>query len=282
MLWSDEPSGPAFVEGQSATPELFWIRVEQLLDKKCTVRVCSPLLLRLMKALAEEHEGHRWLVVKPRTNRPSASRLFRLRDVLMSSMGLLLALPLLLLLGILIKLTSPGPVFFSTIVVGQDRRQFRWYKLRSMRVVPEDEDSSQRRMRFEAFARGDNQRLMPETAHRTKVIDQSRVTPIGKWLRRYSLDELPQLWNVLRGEMTLVGPRPCLPYEAPFFRGWRDRRFNVPAGMTGVWQVFGRGEASFDESTAMDVYYVFRKSLFFDLYLIFRTIGKVFTGKGAM
>ena len=115
-----------------------------------------------------------------------------------------------------------------------------------------------------------------------KVIDQQRVTPLGRTIRKHSLDELPQLWNVFRGQMSLVGPRPCLPYETEFYQGWRQRRFLVPPGLTGVWQVFGRGWVCHDEAAAMDVFYLYRRSCRFDLYLLAKTVTIVFRPRGVV
>jgi lipopolysaccharide/colanic/teichoic acid biosynthesis glycosyltransferase len=201
-------------------------------------------------------------------------------------MALVLLSPLLLVVAVLIKTGSPGPVFFATTVVGKDRRSFVWHKLRSMRVMSEAEDIERRRAKFQAFveatrASADESLPGSETTHK-KVIENRRVTPVGRFIRKFSIDELPQLWNVLRGEMSLVGPRPCLPYEEEFYTDWRGQRFRVQPGLSGIWQVFGRGRVGFDAAAAMDVYYVYRRSFQFDLYLIYKTLGVVFTGRGAL
>jgi lipopolysaccharide/colanic/teichoic acid biosynthesis glycosyltransferase len=194
--------------------------------------------------------------------------------------------PLLLIVAVLIKIGSPGPVFFATTVVGKDRQTFVWHKLRSMRVVPEAEDIEKRRAKFQAYveatSEGSDESLSGSQNAPKKVIENRRVTPVGRFIRKFSIDELPQLWNVLRGEMSLVGPRPCLPYEAEFYTEWRGRRFCVQPGLSGIWQVFGRGRVGFDASAAMDAYYVYRRSFQFDVYLIYRTLGVVFTGRGAL
>jgi lipopolysaccharide/colanic/teichoic acid biosynthesis glycosyltransferase len=148
-----------------------------------------------------------------------------------------------------------------------------------MKVVPDAEDFERRYKEFCDYVEGKqdkNSKNMP-----TKVIDPERVTSIGRVLRKYSIDELPQFWNVLVGQMSLVGPRPCLPYEAEFFNGWRQQRFKVKPGLTGIWQVFGRGRVGFDEAAALDIYYIYRRSFWFDLYLIMKTIEVVITGEGA-
>ena len=115
----------------------------------------------------------------------------------------------------------------------------------------------------------------------TKVINNSRVTWIGKLIRKSSLDELPQLFNVLQGEMSLVGPRPCLPYEYENYDEWQKRRVSVIPGCTGVWQVWGRSSVSFKESVVLDLYYVNNMSPWFDLQIIYQTIPALFAGRGA-
>jgi len=194
-------------------------------------------------------------------------------------MALVVLSPFMLAVAILIKLTSSGPVFYKTVVVGRNGGQFLWRKFRSMSVMDEKVDSAMRREKFRTYV--ENREFSAVQSTSTKTIDLNRVTPIGRIIRKFSVDELPQLWNVICGQMSLVGPRPCLPYEAEFYTGWRSRRFNVRPGLTGIWQVFGRGCTSFDESAAMDVYYLYRRSFLFDLYLILKTIGVVITGKGA-
>jgi lipopolysaccharide/colanic/teichoic acid biosynthesis glycosyltransferase len=148
-----------------------------------------------------------------------------------------------------------------------------------MQVVSDTDDFERRYKEFCDYVEG--KRNSSSTNAPVKVIDEERVTPIGRFLRKYSIDELPQLWNVLAGQMCLVGPRPCLPYEAAYFSGWREGRFKVKPGLTGIWQVFGRGRVGFDEAAALDRYYVYRRSFLFDLYLMIKTIGVVLTGAGA-
>jgi len=114
----------------------------------------------------------------------------------------------------------------------------------------------------------------------TKVINEQRVTRIGKFLRKYSLDELPQLINVLKGEMSLVGPRPCLPYEFEHYEEWQKERVKVLPGCTGVWQVYGRSKVNFKDSVVMDLYYIHNMSPWLDLQLIIKTIPVLLFGKG--
>jgi len=151
-----------------------------------------------------------------------------------------------------------------------------------MRLLNHDEDETRRKAEIQHFIERTHGGARPSGDTDFKVVDATRVTPVGRVLRRYSLDELPQLLNVLRGQMTLVGPRPCLAYEVEFYPPWAQRRFDVTPGLTGVWQVYGRGRVGFDEAAAMDMYYIHRRSFAFDLYLMLKTVAVVFTGKGAL
>lgn len=259
---------------------VLWQRTDTALERMSEVWIRSPLLSRLYDPLGRVHDGRQWLVLQAREREVRPVWLHRLRDVLLSVLALIVLAPLFLVVGLLVKLSSPGPVFYSTTVVGKDRDPFKWYKFRSMRVVPDTKDVEQRHARFRRYV-ADGDRTGDGDAPK-KVIDNHRVTRVGRFIRRHSIDELPQLWNVLRGEMTLVGPRPCLPYEAESFTGWRSRRFGVRPGLTGVWQVYGRGRVPFDEGAAMDVYYTYRQTLGFDLALILKTVSTVLTGRGGL
>jgi len=163
-------------------------------------------------------------------------------------------------------------------VAGEGGRFFLWRKFRSMTVAGKEE-VERRQASFRAYAEGSLSGANGERAF--KVINRQRVTPLGHLIRKHSLDELPQLGNVFRGEMSLVGPRPCLPYEMEYFAGWRWRRFTVPPGLTGMWQVFGRGRVGHEEAAAMDVFYTYRRSFGLDLYLMWKTAAIVVNGEGA-
>jgi lipopolysaccharide/colanic/teichoic acid biosynthesis glycosyltransferase len=123
--------------------------------------------------------------------------------------------------------------------------------------------------------------FMKDESQKTKIINDKRVTWIGNLIRKTSLDELPQLFNVLKGDMSLVGPRPCLPYEYKNYDEWQKRRVNVIPGCTGVWQVWGRSSVSFKESVILDLYYMNNMSPWFDLQLLFQTIPAILTARGA-
>jgi lipopolysaccharide/colanic/teichoic acid biosynthesis glycosyltransferase len=216
---------------------------------------------------AAEHEGK----TRPRRRKWDAGRAL---DVTGAFGALLLLSPLLLAIAMWIRLDSPGPALFRQPRVGLDRRLFTAYKFRTMRVG--DEDGAHRRL-IEAELRGE------DTARdgSTKLACDARITSAGRFLRRTSLDELPQLLNVLRGEMSLVGPRPCLPWEADLFPAEFADRFTVRPGLTGLWQVSGRSTVGTLDMLRMDVDYVRSRRLRGDLRILLATIPSLLRGDGA-
>ncbi len=192
----------------------------------------------------------------------------RVMDISGALICLLLGWPLFLLIAIAIKLDSPGPVLFRQERVGKDHRRFQMYKFRSMREGAEEELEALRE-----FNEADGPLF--------KLHNDPRITRTGRLLRRTSLDELPQLINVLRGEMSLVGPRPPIPEEVAQYRPWHLNRLTVPPGMTGLWQVSGRSELTFDEMVLLDLYYIEHWSPWLDLSILLRTVPKVLFGEGA-
>ena len=189
-------------------------------------------------------------------------------DVTVSLLGLILLLPFFALVALLIKLDSEGPVFFTQIRVGKGEHLFACYKFRSMRQGAEAE---MERLRMLNEADGPI----------FKIRDDPRITRMGRMLRRTSLDELPQLFNVLMGHMSLVGPRPAPPAEVQRYQPWHKRRLEVAPGMSGLWQVSGRSELSFDEMVLLDLYYIEHWSPVLDLQIMLRTLPKMITGEGA-
>jgi exopolysaccharide biosynthesis polyprenyl glycosylphosphotransferase len=189
-------------------------------------------------------------------------------DKTAAALGVLFLLPVLLGLALAVKATSRGGVFFRQERVGRDGRTFSMLKFRSM-VVGAD------RMVEELAAGSDGNGVL------FKKKDDPRITRIGKFMRRYSLDELPQLVNVLRGDMSLVGPRPPLPTEVERYGFDMHRRFLVKPGLTGLWQVSGRSDLSWDDSVRIDVRYVENWSLTFDFMILWKTVGAVLRGSGA-
>lgn len=195
-------------------------------------------------------------------------------DKVVALIGLILLMPFFVIVAIIIKLTSKGPVFYKQERIGKDGKKFMFLKFRSMTVEKEDDKE-----RIKMMLRFMKENKAPDS-NSTKIINERRVTKIGKFLRKYSLDELPQLINVLKGEMSLVGPRPCLPYEYENYEEWQKERVRVLPGCTGLWQVYGRSKVNFKDSVVMDLYYINNMSPWLDLQLLIKTIPVLLTGKG--
>jgi exopolysaccharide biosynthesis polyprenyl glycosylphosphotransferase len=189
-------------------------------------------------------------------------------DILLSGCLLLLLSPLLLAIAIAVKVTSPGPVLFRQVRIGLRGRPFTMLKFRTMRSGSDRDVESLR------------------AEHRVhdvmfKMKDDPRVTKVGRFLRRFSLDELPQLFNVIRGDMSLVGPRPALPEEVAKYEDWHLDRLEVPPGITGLWQISGRADLSFDECVQLDLFYIENWSLTYELFILGKTIPVMVSRRGA-
>ena len=192
----------------------------------------------------------------------------RLIDIVCSFVGILALSPLFIVIAIIIKLTSKGPVFFSQKRVGKYGREFDMYKFRSMVVNAEElkeKLAAQNEMSGPMF----------------KMKDDPRVTKVGKFIRKTSIDELPQLWNVFKGDMSLVGPRPSLPKEVAQFEEWMHKRLDVKPGLTCYWQVSGRNNIDFEDWMKLDIRYVKERNLWIDIKLIFKTVFVLFGDKNA-
>jgi lipopolysaccharide/colanic/teichoic acid biosynthesis glycosyltransferase len=204
----------------------------------------------------------------------------RLIDVLGSALALLVLAPVFALLALIIKLTSKGPVFFRQQRLGQFQQPFVFLKFRSMRVSTSHDIHREYVRNYIAgraeSAKTDQRRVV------YKITDDPRVTPIGRFMRRTSLDELPQFLNVLKGEMSLVGPRPPIPYEIEAYDIWHRRRLlEAKPGITGLWQVYGRSRTTFDEMVRLDLQYSRTFSLSSDIKILFETPRAVISGNGA-
>jgi lipopolysaccharide/colanic/teichoic acid biosynthesis glycosyltransferase len=199
-------------------------------------------------------------------------------DLAGSGLALLFLSPLFLALAAAIKLTSPGPVFFKQERVGLNGRNFPLFKFRSMKT---NCDSAQHQDYIKKFiCEQSNSAVEPGVF---KLTNDSRITPIGRFLRKTSLDELPQLINVLKGDMSLVGPRPPIPYECELYDIWHRRRLlSCKPGITGLWQVTGRSRTTFDEMVRLDLKYIREWSLLLDIKILFMTPKAVINGSGAM
>ena len=209
----------------------------------------------------------------------------RVIDIIGSSLMLVIFSPVWLTIALAIKVSSKGPVLFRQRRVGQYGKTFTFLKFRSMHV---DNDSSVHREYVTQLIAGQARRNLPNNGGKGngvgvyKLTNDARVTRLGRFLRRSSLDELPQLLNVLSGEMSLVGPRPAIPYELAAYQIWHRRRvLEVKPGITGLWQVNGRSRIKFDEMVRLDLRYAETWSPWLDIKILLRTPRAVFAGEGA-
>ncbi len=193
----------------------------------------------------------------------------RLLDILVASAMLLAISPLLILVALAIRLEDGGPVLFVQERVGRGGRRFRFFKFRSMGTDAE-------RRRTQLAGRSDDGDPI-----RFKMKRDPRITRVGRWLRRFSIDELPQLWHVVTGHMTLVGPRPPIPEETSRYEASDWRRLDVTPGLTCLWQVSGRATIPFPRQVALDLEYIHNRTLWLDLGVLARTVPAVLTGRGA-
>lgn len=196
-------------------------------------------------------------------------RIKRFFDLLFSTLGLIVLSPLFLLLALLIKMTSRGPIVFSQYRVGRYGRHFRFYKFRSMYV-----DAEQRKAELLSQNQSADGVIF-------KMKNDPRITPIGRWLRKLSLDELPQLINVFLGDMSLVGPRPPVPSEVREYSLEDRKRLNVVPGITCLWQISGRSEIPFHEQVRLDKAYIRNHGFWSDTLILLKTIPAILTGRGA-
>ncbi|MGH2911165.1 MAG: sugar transferase [Solirubrobacteraceae bacterium] len=211
---------------------------------------------------------------RPDTQRTFASSARRGLDLLVATFLLLLSAPLIVLIAITIRIDSKGPVLFRQRRVGRERREFTMFKFRTM---CRDADSARHRKYVQTLIDGADH---PERGRLYKLSVDDRITRIGRVLRSWSLDELPQLFNVLRGDMALVGPRPVIPYEVEMYPEDYLRRFAVKPGLTGLWQVSGRNERTYDEMVSFDIQYAEAASLLLDLRILAKTVPVVLRRQG--
>ena len=189
-------------------------------------------------------------------------------DIIGAGLGLILLSPIIAVVACAVKFTSKGPVFFSQKRVGKNGELFEMYKFRSMVVNAEE---------LKENLEEQNEMSGPMF----KIKDDPRITKVGKFIRKTSIDELPQLWNVLKGDMSLVGPRPSLPKEVEQFDNWMFKRLSVRPGLTCYWQVSGRNNIDFEDWMKLDVKYVEERNLWIDIKLIFKTVFVLFGDKNA-
>jgi exopolysaccharide biosynthesis polyprenyl glycosylphosphotransferase len=192
-------------------------------------------------------------------------------DIVFSVIILLLLLPLFLFVAIAIKMDSRGPVIYRQQRCGKDGRKFTLYKFRSM--YDREHADKKREEEFKEY--------IEKQVKKGKVLNSADITFVGRILRRTSLDEMPQFFNVLKGDMSLIGPRPPIPYEVKHYRDWHRERLSVKPGISGLWQIYGRGNMPCDSSIFLDLMYIINRSISLDLKLMFKTVPAVLLGKGA-
>ncbi len=202
----------------------------------------------------------------------------RVFDSIVAAAGLLFLAPILVTIAAVIRLDSRGPIFFSQVRIGKNGKPFKFYKFRSMQIgSDQDKDREKTVVQFIQT----KAKTRPAGKASTKIVNESRVTRVGRFLRKTSLDELPQLFNVLKGDMSLVGPRPCLPYEWDHYEEWHKRRLSVMPGCTGMWQVAGRSVVGFEDMVVLDLYYIQNASVLLDFGLLLKTLPVMLFGSGA-
>ena len=244
---------------------LFW----ELQDHDVDIQITSGTVDLMASRMIVQSVAGVPLALRPseRDGRPSENDQTQHRRRRLVIVGLLLS-PFLLAFAIWIKRDSHGPVFFKQVRAGRDGESFVCWKFRTMVA-----DAEERKAELEELNEGPGLLF--------KLKEDPRITKTGKFLRRFSLDELPQLWNVLKGEMSLVGPRPALPSEVEQFDDWTRNRMKVKPGMTGLWQVSGRAETSFSDYVRYDLFYIQNWSLSLDLWILWRTFRAVLSTEGA-
>lgn len=206
---------------------------------------------------------------------PGMATVRRLLDLLLAGFLLVLFSPVLIAIAIAIRLDSPGPALFRQERIGYRGRSFTLFKFRSMSARA---GSERHRDYVRALISGQGEQT---DGGLYKLTVDSRITSVGRWIRKTSLDELPQLFNVIRGEMSLVGPRPVIPYEVDEYPSWYMRRFAVKPGLTGLWQVNGRNQRTYEEMVRLDIEYAERNSLLLDASILARTPWTVISRRGA-
>lgn len=252
---------PVHVEGGARAPSYDWPERRPL----STLKLVPFTPLHAVEYPAPEAPR---ITVWPARRRPFFDRAKRGMDIVLSLLALLMALPLLVVVAVAIKLDSHGPVFYRQTRLGRDARPFEMLKFRSMYTRDVD-------LPPDLLARNESSGPLFKLKH------DPRVTRVGRIIRKTSLDELPQLLNVLRGEMSLVGPRPPLPRELPGYELAQRLRLRVLPGITGAWQIGGRSRLTFDEMVHLDLQYIENRSLLRDLKILLLTVPAVLFGEGA-
>jgi exopolysaccharide biosynthesis polyprenyl glycosylphosphotransferase len=239
----------------------------------------APTLLNCLPSKTEiDQVGSLPMVTLFRSPLSSSARVAkRGSDLIVASLTLLILSPLWLLIALLIKLDSRGPIFYKQERVGMDGRVFLFYKFRTMQAGTDDAAHREFQKRYISGQPDSNLGDDQRPAYKLRADD--RVTRLGRILRRTSIDELPQLFNVLRGDMSVVGPRPPIPYEVEDYELWHRKRLDMKPGITGLWQVSGRNRLPFDEMVRMDLYYIENWSLLLDMKIVLQTLPVMWRGE---
>ncbi|MBU0995303.1 MAG: sugar transferase [Proteobacteria bacterium] len=251
--------------------------VEKCLATGLPVRIYSDLTNVIVEKMNAEYYANIPVVVlsqKPIDSREWVDK--RTFDMLISALALILLSPVFLFIALGIKLSSKGPVFYKQKRIGKKGQAFSFYKFRSMHL---NSDNQQHKSFVTDFIKNSNKKKEKEIKI-FKITDDPRIFKFGKFIRKTSLDELPQLYNVLKGDMTLVGPRPCLLYEWECYEEWHKNRLNAIPGCTGIWQTLGRSSVTFEEMVILDLFYISNMSLWLDFQIILKTFPVIFLGKG--
>lgn len=244
------------------------------------VRIYSNLLEVVAEKLnVEFYSALPVIMLSPRNKRNGYLRVKRGADLVIAALGLVLLAPLFAMIALGITASSRGPVIFRQHRIGKGGKPFEFIKFRSMLT---DADATTHKEYVTAFISGSGRAQKASSCRTYKIQDDPRIFPFGRFLRKTSLDEFPQLYNVLRGEMSLVGPRPCLPYEWDCYDEWHKNRLEILPGCTGLWQTLGRSSVTFEEMVILDLYYISNMSLWLDLRIVLQTFPVILFGKGGL
>ncbi|QTA90012.1 sugar transferase [Desulfonema magnum] len=251
--------------------------VEKSLETGKVVRIYSDLLRVIAEKMKLEFYSNIPIATLHMNSLDGYARnLKRDLDIILALLAIVILSPLFIAVILGIKLSSKGPVIFKQTRIGKDGRPFEFYKFRSMHMGTDD---SRHQEYVKDFIQNGNQGENDDIKI-FKITDDPRIFKFGKFIRKTSLDEFPQLLNVIKGDMTLVGPRPCLPYEWECYEEWHKKRLNILPGCTGLWQALGRSSVSFEEMVILDLYYINNISLVLDAEVILATFPVIFFGKG--
>jgi exopolysaccharide biosynthesis polyprenyl glycosylphosphotransferase len=252
---------------------------DQCLKTGIVVRIYSNFLDVIIKKInVEYYAGLPVVMLQKQSQKAYLWKIKRGIDVTASGVALILLSPVFLFVAIGIKLSSKGPVIFKQTRIGRNGKPFDFYKFRSMHL---NTDSTDHKAYVQNFIKADSCDTI-ESMKVFKITNDPRIFPFGHFIRKTSIDEFPQFFNVIKGDMSLIGPRPCLPYEWECYDEWHRNRLNILPGCTGLWQVLGRSSVTFEEMVVLDLYYISNLNFFLliDLKIVLQTIPVIFFGKG--